>query len=197
MARGALNRVLAAALGFSLLAAPLGADVASEAQAARETRVQEDLWQVLVGQRAVRLARQQLGKPYVWGDKTGAHGFDCSGFTSYVYRCLGVPLGVSALLQYQAGQGIDKGALQAGDLVFFLGDGSPLHVGIYEGDGFFLHAPGAGKVIERARLDAPYFTQRYVGARRPAPGLGEERARRAGAAAAAPPLSTPTPEAKP
>lgn len=175
-----MNRAALILLGLSLLGArPLRADFESEEQARHLRRAEDDVWQVVFGQGLVAEARRELGKPYLWGGKGGDKGFDCSGYTAFVYAGLGIKLAPTALLQFQQGVGVERAGLQAGDLVFFLGNGSPLHVGIYEGDGRFLHAPGAGKVIESSSLDAPYFIQRYVGARRLAPALDEERRRRA------------------
>jgi len=184
MAPGALNRALAGALGLLLLAAPLAADFAAEEQARRARRVEENLWQLVFGKRAVSEARRLLGQPYLWGGKSGDKGFDCSGYTAYVYRRLGVPLAESAMQQFQQGSPVEKAGLEPGDLVFFLGQGSPLHVGIYEGDGRFLHAPGTGKVIESSEIDSSYFRDRFAGARRVSPALEEERRLRAEAASA-------------
>ncbi|HTB21504.1 MAG TPA: C40 family peptidase [bacterium] len=171
MARAASNRP-AALLGLALAltgAAPLHADLRTEEQARLWDRVNGNIRQALFGQRVVAQARRLLGQPYVWGGKDPAQGFDCSGYTAYVFASLGVPLATTALGQYQQGIEIDQGALQPGDLVFFTGQGSPLHVGIYAGDGAFLHAPGTGKVIEDSQLKARYFALRFVGARRMAP----------------------------
>jgi hypothetical protein len=73
---------------------------------------------------------------------------------------------------------IERAALLPGDLVFFSGQGSPLHVGIYAGDGNFVHAPGSGKVIQIAQIDSSYFRDHYIGARRLAPALDEARRQR-------------------
>jgi hypothetical protein len=185
MAPAALTRPWAAVLGLALLCppgvwtSPLRADIKAEEQARQWRQLNENIWQVVFGQRVVAQAKRQLGRPYVWGCKTGDPGFDCSGYTAYVFNSLGVPLASSALAQYQQGVEVEPAALQPGDLVFFTGQGSPLHVGIYEGDGLFLHAPGTGKVIESSSLDSPYFSRRFVGARRVAPDLDAERRRRA------------------
>lgn len=197
MGRAGLNRgrIAAALLGLALLALPAPparADYESEERARVARRAEEDVWQAVFGQRVVAEARRELGKPYLWGGKSGENGFDCSGYTAFVYGGLGVRLAPTALLQYQQGVEVERAGLLPGDLVFFLGQGSPLHVGIYAGDGNFLHAPGEGKFIESSSLDGPYFTQRYVGARRLCPSLEEERRRRAASAPVPNPESTPT-----
>lgn len=141
----------------------------------RLKRADEGVWQAVFGIAAVNEARKQVGKPYVWGEKSGERGFDCSGYTAYVFASLGVDLPSDALGQFQKGLGIEQAGLIAGDLVFFLGQASPLHVGIFVGEGRFLHAPSTGKLIGEASLDEPYFKQRYVGARRYCPSLNEAR----------------------
>jgi hypothetical protein len=200
MARAASNRaqLAAALLGLALLACPAPparADFESEERERAARRADEDVWQAVFGQQVVAGARRELGKPYRWGGKTGEDGFDCSGYTAFVYGGMGIRLAPTALLQFQQGVEVERSGLLPGDLVFFLGRGSPLHVGIYEGEGRFLHAPGTGKVIGSSSLDEPYFLQRYVGARRLCPALDEERRRRAAPAALPGPegTSTPTP----
>lgn len=179
MGRGALNRTLLALLLALAAAASLPAADPRDEEAQRHLKqAEEAVWQQVFGQRVVAEARKQLGQPYVWGDKTGRRGFDCSGYTAFVFNSLGVDLAVSALLQYQQGFALVKENLIPGDLVFFSGRGAPLHVGIYEGDGHFLHAPGTGRVIESGSMDNPYFSKRYVGARRLTPTLDDERRRR-------------------
>lgn len=180
MRRAALLRLPAGlALGL-LLAAPAAAGSgASGGDAVLSARVAEAVWQQLFGSSVIREARGQLGQPYLWGGKSGRGGFDCSGYTAWVYRRLGVGLKPSTVGQILQGRPVPRAQLQAGDLVFFLGQGSPYHVGIYEGAGRFLHAPGAGKRIQSSRLDSPYFARRYLGARRPSLSLQAERLRRA------------------
>ncbi len=167
-----MKRVLAVCLGVAL-SLPLHADIRGDEQSHRLARAQNAVWQVLFGRRVVTQARKQLGRPYVWGAKSGERGFDCSGLTAFVYGSLGVGLAPNAVGQYGQGVPIDKAGLLAGDLVFFSGQGSPLHVGIYTGDGQFLHAPGSGKVIQAAAIDSAYFKNRYIGARRVTPSMEE------------------------
>jgi cell wall-associated NlpC family hydrolase len=178
MARAALNRALGPALLLLALAAPLAADLEQEDQARKVSQANEAVWQAVFGERVVTEARKQLGQPYVWGGKSRAAGFDCSGYTAWVYRSLGVDIGTSALQQYQAGVSIPRVGLMPGDLVFFLGSGTPMHVGIYAGDGEFLHAPGAGKRIESSKIDSGYFSGHFLSGRRVVPALANEEQRR-------------------
>jgi NlpC/P60 family len=173
------NRRIWILLGLLCLPLALRADIREEEQQRRLARADNSIWQVLFGQRVVKEAKKQLGKPYVWGAKDGSEGFDCSGLTAYVYGTLGVPLAVNAIGQYAQGVGIEQAGLLPGDLVFFSGQGSPLHVGIYAGDGQFLHAPGSGKVVELSSIDSSYFKNHYIGARRMTPALDEARRQRA------------------
>lgn len=98
------------------------------------------------GSAVLNYAYQFLGTPYVWGGSTPS-GFDCSGFTSYVYRKFGVNLPRVSRSQATVGTKIAYSDLQAGDLVFF-GSGSISHVGIYIGGGNMIHSPRPGKTVE-------------------------------------------------
>ena len=94
-----------------------------------------------IGAQVVAIAKQYLGKPYVYG-ASGPNSFDCSGFTSYVYKQVGITLNRTATAQLDNGTSVSKDQLQPGDLVFFKRNTSkPVsHVGIYIGDGNFIHA---------------------------------------------------------
>lgn len=103
----------------------------------------------------VAYASNFMGTPYQWGGN-GPSNFDCSGFTSYVYSHFGVGLPRIASDQQNVGTAVSKDQLQAGDLVFF---GSPAHhVGIYVGNGCFIHAPKTGDVVKISSLDGFDFT---------------------------------------
>jgi hypothetical protein len=122
-----------------------------------------------LGREIVRTAGRFIGKAYRWGGESARAGFDCSGLTMTVYRLNGLDLPRSSREQFRAGTPIKRSALREGDLVFFAtGRHSRRvsHVGIYAGDGRFIHAPGRGKRIRRASLSSGYFKNRYVGARR-------------------------------
>jgi cell wall-associated NlpC family hydrolase len=109
----------------------------------------------------VSIAMQYLGVPYVWGGASPS-GFDCSGFTMYVYAQVGVSLPHNAAAQYGMGSPVSMGQLQAGDLVFFYGLG---HVGIYIGGGQFIHSPHTGDVVKISSMSG-WYSSNFVGGRR-------------------------------
>jgi cell wall-associated NlpC family hydrolase len=109
----------------------------------------------------VGIAMQYLGVPYVWGGASPG-GFDCSGFTMYVFAQAGISLPHNAAMQYGMGSPVGREFLQPGDLVFFNGLG---HVGIYIGGNQFIHAPHTGDVVKISTLTG-WYADTYVGARR-------------------------------
>lgn len=112
---------------------------------------------------AVGIAMQYLGIPYKWGGASPETGFDCSGFTMYVFAQLGVSLPHHAATQYGLGTPVSKDQLQAGDLVFFNGLG---HMGMYIGGGQFIHSPRTGDVVKISSLSDSWYARTWVGARR-------------------------------
>lgn len=109
-----------------------------------------------------------VGTPYVYGGNTPAGGFDCSGLVNYVFRDmldLKLPRTSRALAAYQ-GPRIARAELAAADLVFFGSNGRVSHVGIYVGNGRFVHAPSSGGTVRLDRLDGPYWREHYSGAKR-------------------------------
>ncbi len=112
---------------------------------------------------AVHDALRLRGAPYAWSGASPA-GFDCSGFTRYVYGRLGIRLAHSSYAQWSAGRHVRRADLRPGDLVFFAGLG---HVGIYVGGGRFIHAPHTGTVVSVDRMDASWYGAEYDGAVRP------------------------------
>ncbi|MEG3183462.1 C40 family peptidase [Lysobacter erysipheiresistens] len=109
-----------------------------------------------------------LGTPYRWGGTSPEKGFDCSGLVSYVFRnALGIDLPRVSRDQAETGELIaDKSELAAGDLVFFGRRGRVDHVGIYVGEGRFVHAPSTGKDVMVSDLDSGYWSGKYMQARR-------------------------------
>ncbi|MBQ4517229.1 MAG: C40 family peptidase [Clostridia bacterium] len=121
----------------------------------------------LGGNRVVQLAKQYLGVPYVYGGN-GPNGFDCSGFTSFIYRQLGYSLNRVAHDQLKNGVPVSKNELQPGDLVLFMRSGRTTvnHVGIYVGDGMMIHAPQTGDVVKYTSITTGYYNDCYYAARR-------------------------------
>lgn len=121
-----------------------------------------------LGQQIVEYGKTLLGTPYVYGGN-GPDCFDCSGFTKYVYSHFGYQINRTASNQMKNGVAVSSGQLQTGDLVFFRnpGDGKPAsHVGIYIGNGKFVHASSDRYVVEIDTLNSSYNSRTYVGARR-------------------------------
>jgi hypothetical protein len=115
----------------------------------------------------IKTADSFIGVPYRWGGESAAEGFDCSGFTMTVYKLNGLDLPRSSRAQWQKGTYVSRSRMQKGDLVFFRTTGSPKisHVGIYEGNGRFIHAPGRGDHVQRASLNSRYFSKHFTGAK--------------------------------
>lgn len=106
-----------------------------------------------------------IGTKYKSGGTTTS-GFDCSGFTTYIFKQFDIELPRTSKSQHSIGQKVAKDELQAGDLVFFNTSGKGIsHVGIYVGDGKFAHA-STKKGITLSSMSDSYYEKRYVGAKR-------------------------------
>ena len=118
------------------------------------------------GQKLVECAKQYLGVPYVWGGSSPS-GFDCSGFVQYVARQCGYTVGRTVSQQWPYGVQVNRSELQPGDIVFFANTYTSglSHVGIYVGDGQFIHASSNGGVMY-SDLNSNYYSSHYYGARR-------------------------------
>ncbi|MEU4271412.1 NlpC/P60 family protein [Streptomyces sp. NPDC026092] len=103
---------------------------------------------------AISFARNQLGKPYVWG-ATGPSAYDCSGLTQAAWRAAGVALPRTTYTQINAGKRVSRSELAPGDLVFFYSGIS--HVGLYIGGGQMIHAPRPGAPVRVAPIDEMPF----------------------------------------
>jgi hypothetical protein len=131
------------------------------AAAQREVRGEAYLREELV-----RTALSFLGVPYLWGGASAETGFDCSGLTMTVYQLNGLDLPRTSREQFVMGTPVDRSSLEKGDLIFFAVVGDKVsHVGIYAGNGLFIHAPGQGKIIRTDALTKEYFSRAYIGAR--------------------------------
>ena len=123
------------------------------------------------GSSIVALAKQFLGCPYVYG-ASGPNAFDCSGFTSYVYRQVGISIPHGATSQYRGGTPVSRENVQPGDLVFIADPaycaGYPIsHVGIYIGNGQFIHASSnRGEGVTISNIFTGHYGTYYAGARR-------------------------------
>jgi murein DD-endopeptidase len=117
------------------------------------------------GNEVVERAEEYLGAPYRSGG-TSTNGVDCSGLTYSVYRSVGVNLPRSSDEQVRVGEPVAREALAPGDLIFFGSTSNVSHVGIYAGDGEFIHASTRARSVRFDRLDTTYFRDRYLTARR-------------------------------
>jgi peptidoglycan DL-endopeptidase CwlO len=110
------------------------------------------------GNAIVSYAAKFLGTPYKWGGN-GPNSFDCSGFTSYVFRANGISLPRTANSQMNTGAYVSRNQLQPGDLVFFGSKGYATHVGIYVGNNSYIHSPRTGDVVKISPLTRKDFIQ--------------------------------------
>jgi cell wall-associated NlpC family hydrolase len=144
---------------YRLLLAP-GSGSAKPAAAARSSQPSEGTHSV------IQLAMACRGTHYVRGG-TSRGGFDCSGFTRYVYAKYGIMLPHSSAAQAGRGTAVSRSELKPGDLVFFQTYRRGIsHVGIYIGNGNFVHAASRGSGVRVDSLDSSYYAPRYRGARR-------------------------------
>ena len=122
------------------------------------------------GAKIISLAKKKLGRRYVWGATGKRNTFDCSGLTTYVYKKNGIALPRRAIAQSKVGKRVSRYNLKKGDLVFFdtskRHKGYVNHVGIYIGNGKFIHASSAKKKVVITSLNKAFYSQRFKVARR-------------------------------
>ncbi|MFH2203894.1 MAG: C40 family peptidase [Elusimicrobiota bacterium] len=120
-----------------------------------------------LGKAIAKTAEEQTGAAYRLGGSAPEKGFDCSGLTSWTHQRHGIRIPRTSRQQFKRGRKVSPRDLAPGDLLFFTTDKrGPSHVGIYLGDGRFVHAPSSGKGVRTDRLTAPYWKKRFLGARR-------------------------------
>ena len=118
------------------------------------------------GERAAAIAASQVGVPYRYGGRS-TEGFDCSGLVSYAYGRAGraVPRTTGAL--WRQLRPVAAGELRPGDVLFFDIAGKPSHVGLYLGEGRFVHAPSSGREVSIEDLETPYYRRSFIRGGRP------------------------------
>ena len=119
-----------------------------------------------VGEQAAYIASRQVGVPYRYGG-SGRSGFDCSGLVYYAYGQLGVSLPRTTAALWTSLDPVADAAIRVGDVLFFDIDGKASHVGMYLGEGRFVHAPSSGRHVTVARLDRGFYREAFIRAGRP------------------------------
>jgi len=115
----------------------------------------------------IAAANRMMGMPVVWGGSSPSQGFDCSGLVQYVFRQVGINLPRTADLQFLVGKTVSKSELQSGDLVYFTTyEPGASHVGIYIGQGKFIHTSFSQGKVAIGDMNDAYFLPRYYGAKR-------------------------------
>ena len=118
------------------------------------------------GATAASVARAQVGVPYRYGGSTPA-GFDCSGLVHYSYATAGISIPRTTTGQWAMMEPVDRHDMRAGDLLFFEISGKMSHVGLYLGDGRFVHAPSSGRKVSIESLRSGFYRKAFIRAGRP------------------------------
>lgn len=139
----------------------------AETNDVNEEQEEEAVAETVTGNQVVEYAKKYLGYKYVAGGSS-TKGFDCSGFTTYVFKHFGISLNRASKGQIKNGVAVEKSKLQAGDLIIFNNESNSAigHVGIYVGSGKFIHAANKKEGVTITELSMSYYSKRYVGARR-------------------------------
>lgn len=106
----------------------------------------------------------QIGTPYLYGGKSPAEGFDCSGLTHYAHHQAGLAIPRTAAAQQRAAKPVPRSRLQPGDMVFFKTGPNAYHVGLMIDDKRFVHASTSRSRVRIDHLDTPYWNSHYIGA---------------------------------
>ena len=146
------------------LPSPVGAEphaVTRRAEPPRGTETRPEISRPQIGSSVAELARELIGTPYRYGGEDPS-GFDCSGLVYYTFRNRGIDVPRTSVDQFRAARKIGLADADPGDLVFFQDQEKLSHVGIYIGEGLFVHAPASGRNVSVASLQAPYYQQHLV-----------------------------------
>ena len=119
-----------------------------------------------IGQKAAAIAAGQVGVPYRYGGSSPA-GFDCSGLAYYAYASAGISIPRTTSGQWTALTTVLNSEMRAGDMLFFEIAGKMSHVGVYLGDGRFVHAPSSGRTVSIERLNSDFYSDAFIRAGRP------------------------------
>lgn len=119
-----------------------------------------------IGAQAAHIAVQQVGVPYRYGGK-GPSGFDCSGLVHYSYWRAGKSVPRTTGQLWNGTDPVTRADLRPGDVLFFSIEGKMQHVGLYIGDGHFVHAPSSGRQVSVASLRSDFYQQAFLRAGRP------------------------------
>ena len=118
--------------------------------------------EISLGNAVAEIAMGMVGTPYHYGGTDPRQGFDCSGLVFYTYTQAGYRVPRTSQELFRAARKIALGDAGAGDVMFFQDQEKLSHVGIYLGDGLFIHAPATGQTVTVASIDAPYYQRNLV-----------------------------------
>lgn len=139
-----------------------GSRVAAVAEAPRHVTLEPRVADAAVGGAIADAAMGMVGTRYAYGGTDPLQGFDCSGLVYYAYGQAGYRVPRTSQELFRAARKISVGAADPGDLMFFQDQTKLSHVGIYLGDGLFVHAPASGQNVAVGSLDTPYYQQHLV-----------------------------------
>lgn len=114
--------------------------------------------------KVLSIVQAQIGRPYRWGGRSPDSGFDCSGLVQYSHSVAGIEVPRKSSAQLNRARKVALDDLQPGDLLFFRIRRNASHVGVYIGDGLFVHAPSRGKKVQKQRLQKSYWQSRLYAA---------------------------------
>jgi len=128
----------------------------------RDVAVAPPARELTLGDAVAEIAMGMVGTPYRYGGTDPRQGFDCSGLVFYTYGQAGHQVPRTSRELFRAARKIALGEAGAGDVMFFQDQEKLSHVGIYVGDGLFVHAPATGQKVTVASIDAPYYQRHLV-----------------------------------